>query len=583
MGISLQQYRTTIGLFSGGSRARSNNNNSDSSSISSDSSDNSDSTSINISDSDIFAWLTDNTNDMHHSDYSAFVAKGPWKAYCVMLMYLILMIMAESCKDSMLLMSGVESNPGPQPKDLSRINEILAQLCVNAPEMEPGPRGHSKFAIRDCIRKYDPSISPHTDTNNQKQNKNFTSVDRDVLLKTVEYLGGSDMTDYTKPACINEVITKIDHHLPHSCQICSDEFEIQQGVNSLLDCDRCGRGIHQECLLKHIKHPAAGDNSAAITQVDIIKLVNPLSLPGWRYLCKACDTLVIPSKEMGKYKRRTNVARRNDNQVSFSTDQPTAGASQAADTSHHPTDEVDESGADTPELDFPPVLHRYQDPPDQSETRNNHDNHASPANMSQTPNAPNKRVCKFYLQNKCKYGLTGKGSQGTGCKFSHPKPCNKYTSHGTGPGGCKKGKKCEKFHPRMCRDSLQHQLCQNTNCTYLHTKGTIRTPNNRQNPNHTGHRTEDRYNKQGESSNTNKITPATEEYFLGLIDQIKQELFHVIDQRVLQSATNQSTPLQQSNQIHPHFLKYPNPVPQLPTQLPTQHLPMSYLPQANLY
>ena len=83
--------------------------------------------------------------------------------------------------------------------------------------MEADTKGHSKHAFRDCIRKYDPSTLPHTNKSIFKQSKNFQMIDRSILLRTVEYLNGSDMTDCTKPACINEVITKSDHlHLlPH--------------------------------------------------------------------------------------------------------------------------------------------------------------------------------------------------------------------------------------------------------------------------------------------------------------------------------------------------------------------------------
>ena len=38
------------------------------------------------------------------------------------------------------------------------------------------------------------------------------------------------------------------------------------------------------------------------------------------------------------------------------------------------------------------------------------------------------------------------------------------------------GQKCDKFRPRMCRYSLQKQICHDMNCPFLHRKGTMRTP-----------------------------------------------------------------------------------------------------------
>jgi hypothetical protein len=448
--------------------------------------------------------------------------------------------------------------------------------------MEPGTKGHSKYAIRDCIRKYDPSISPHTDKSNFKQTKNFQSIDRNVLLKTVEYLGGSDMTDYTKPACINEVITKIDHHLPHSCQMCSDEFEIEQGVTSLLDCDRCGRGIHQKCLLRHINHPAADDNSAEVKQADIAKQINPLSLPGWRYLCKACDTLVIPSKETGKYKRI-----KNDKQVSFQTDQPVASVSESGETSQNPpTNEVDVSIADTDpreidisELDLPPVLYRYdQDPPRQSETRNNQ---AKPVNVSQTDNDNNEPpkdmpICRFYLKNICKHGMSGKGITGTQCKYAHPKRCPKFTANGTHQGGCNKGKQCKYFHPPMCRNSLRSRRCTNENCRFVHIKGTKRYDPTLMKPTAAYNDYDKQLNDNSQtyqSGNNVHENVTTRDHFLGVLKDLKHELFQMMDQRLAHHPSKQQLFI--PPQINPVYQQNPRQLLN-PCAVTHQHPQMTY-------
>lgn len=80
------------------------------------------------------------------------------------------------------------------------------------------------------------------------------------------------------------------------------------------------------------------------------------------------------------------------------------------------------------------------------------------------------QTCKYYKQNKCKYGISGDN-----CSHSHPRPCPKLLQHGLDRKlGCTLGKRCPNFHPIICRDSLWHRKCYNRHCTYLHLKGTKR-------------------------------------------------------------------------------------------------------------
>ncbi|KAK3890046.1 hypothetical protein Pcinc_005961 [Petrolisthes cinctipes] len=56
-------------------------------------------------------------------------------------------------------------------------------------------------------------------------------------------------------------------------------------------------------------------------------------------------------------------------------------------------------------------------------------------------------ICRFYKRGVCKYGISGRG-----CKFDHPKPCQRLIQHGPrGNQGCKSGQKCQKYHPMLCR------------------------------------------------------------------------------------------------------------------------------------
>ena len=86
----------------------------------------------------------------------------------------------------------------------------------------------------------------------------------------------------------------------------------------------------------------------------------------------------------------------------------------------------------------------------------------------------NQELCRFYKQNRCKHGISGK-KDGI-CNFQHPKPCKKLLNNGTsGPRGCSKGAKCEDFHPKLCHRSLKERICTIQDCQYIHVKHTRRT------------------------------------------------------------------------------------------------------------
>ena len=78
-----------------------------------------------------------------------------------------------------------------------------------------------------------------------------------------------------------------------------------------------------------------------------------------------------------------------------------------------------------------------------------------------------KKDCRFFLQNRCKFGASGKG-----CAFVHKKICQKFLKNGTdGRFGCNG---CNNFHPKMCRNSRNTKKCFTENCRFIHKKGTLR-------------------------------------------------------------------------------------------------------------
>jgi len=93
------------------------------------------------------------------------------------------------------------------------------------------------------------------------------------------------------------------------------------------------------------------------------------------------------------------------------------------------------------------------------------DQNAGESNTGTLAVNTNIRLCRFYLRNTCKYGISGKG-----CKFSHPKICVKFMEQGF--YGCNSRKLCGKFHPKVCENSFRRMKCENVECNEIHIKGT---------------------------------------------------------------------------------------------------------------
>ncbi|KAL5263425.1 hypothetical protein ACHWQZ_G008708 [Mnemiopsis leidyi] len=91
-------------------------------------------------------------------------------------------------------------------------------------------------------------------------------------------------------------------------------------------------------------------------------------------------------------------------------------------------------------------------------------------------NTKHNKICPLYVQRKCPHGLTGKRLiKNRPCPNQHPKKCRFYSNFGNDKQrGCKNGKECNFFHPKLCKDSVTRRCCLNKNCTYHHLKGTAR-------------------------------------------------------------------------------------------------------------
>ena len=147
-------------------------------------------------------------------------------------------------------------------------------------------------------------------------------------------------------------------------------------------------------------------------------------------------------------------------------------------------------------------------------------------------------ICRFFWNGNCKHGIKGRE-----CKFTHPKPCRKFTQHGTRqPRGCNQGKKCKDFHPKMCISSLRKGECYSESCRYNHVKGTKRKP-----PVGINHMQENLNHKRsanGHAMEFERSKPPGN--FLEVINLLKKEMMDMFNNK-LESIQNQVQQLQQVN------------------------------------
>lgn len=445
MGVSTEQYRAAIGLFmiSRGCKTQP------------------------LQERDMYYDEPD--HDINWSQPAGRVKSTSWKLNAILLVTLVTTMLAKSCMEDMLLISGIEPNPGPaietaeqKEQKIAHQNRIIAELSVNAPN-----------EIRDCIRLYNPAKEYEHHYNKFKAQKKAT------LMSTLNYLKTPIHDKATIRECSHELICTIGTYLPDICRMCDDEFTTKLGETPLITCAKCGQGIHRKCILDHLKLSKDDDHN----REDILDIINPTKLPGLRYLCGACDEELIPStqKQNGNDKKFVIVSdnKRSDTQQ---IDDDTEEDEDIGQTAHNTSQEsLVISGIDMGTSPLAPttrckcqksgILKKALDYgcPEQSNGINRNVNIDIEQNTYAEDTPP---ICRFYRQNRCRH------KNPKDCNYSHPRPCKKLLLHGTKPQrGCTLGKECNSFHPIMCRESLSRGTCYKEDCNKPHVKGTKRTPN----------------------------------------------------------------------------------------------------------
>ena len=409
----------------------------------------------------------------------------------------------------------------------------------------------SQVAFIRCIRQYNPK-------NTNKQHKaEFNKCNKPVLVSTLEYLKVPGQDAFTKPACINTVICRIQNLLPDICNICHKEYCVKLSETSLLTCEICCQGSHNECILH--KMNVSEEDIDAFGQQEATARLNPTGLPGVHYLCGACESSTIPDKEAGMLKRKSTVQNetRDDSQQTQRTED------------EEPEEESTTSTEDHSRLQ-------------QQETQQPPDTASQSGQAEGTCNSPDSRkVCPFYRKGTCRHGLSGKG-----CPNEHPKPCKKLIQHGNkAPNGCTLGRaNCDKFHPKMCHSSITKGICFNKDCRLKHVNGTQRTPT----------AIPETKEKMAQESNTGPDTTDTTQAavqmnipndFLKAIRLLRLELMEAIDTKLAmnmsqapQQPVTSTAPLTVTSQ-NPTGVMPPGMPPGMPMVYPLPgSTPMMYLP-----
>ena len=431
------------------------------------------------------------------------------------------------CHRALLVISGVEQNPGPGADviDTTRKHEdIIAELCTEAPSTE----------IRDCLRSYNPK-------NNIKQHKReFDKSAKPVIVSTLNFLAVTGQDHYTKIACINTLICRIQNLFPDECNLCKAEYCVKREEIPLISCEICGQGSHDKCIREHLGLQE-GDS---LDPENAMKKLNPTKFSGFHYLCGACKADTIPDKEAGLLKRQSTAATDTESEPSASQQPSVENQSETTPENNTGDNTDDEIVTEQPIEDQSQSQHGNREDTQNQSTQGNGDAQGQQAAAQSQPHRtnPTTTICPFYKKGTCRFGSSGRG-----CSQSHPKYCKKLLQHGNkAPNGCTLGRaNCDKFHPKMCHTSLTKGVCYDTNCQSRHVNGTKRTKMDEKNGgqlrNHSSSKdptTKIPGNRKTESGD-----------FLGVLHTLKVEMLEAMDTKIAQYMSVQAPSHQTGNYL----------------------------------
>ena len=455
-------------------------------------------------------------------------------------------VISQQCLAALLVIGGVEQNPGPLKEGDAEKENILASLVINTDD----------DAIKSVLRIYEVGMT----TKDLK--KKLSVPEKEKLVKTMDFLGVPDQESYTKPAVVHNLICRIQNLFPDKCAICNTLYATQLGETPLLECASCGQGAHTDCITKCLG--ITTEELPTFTTEKAKEMMNPHNIPGVHYFCGECTENIVPSRDSGRLKRARahtttidepteevfapeDVQQKNplcqdlQNKGPNSQEDPTTQVhrdetSSIQDLPNHDThNQVPENQHPTNQA----PLHRTpagQDPSRQYQSNQVPASQVTPDHdpSNQEPQNHDRPICKFYRKGTCRHGISGKG-----CPNRHPPACKALIQHGKrGPRGCTNGNKCKEFHPKMCQQSLKARECLTLDCPSRHVAGTKRTTSKR--TNFTG---EVKGKSRGDKLMTDFLEAALQELEIRLMEAMDSKMKTLHNPPTAPAATTSSAPL----------------------------------------
>lgn len=405
----------------------------------------------------------------------------------------------------------------------------------------------SKEALSNLIiLAVDPDIKTVLSKYNQESSsenihRNIYKLNLKDLKKTAKFLNNGEVIDYlsNKTLLTPWIIAQIKNLLPETCQTCGDTYCIEYGMEPTVKCSLCRQGAHEKCVK------------------DFLPEGQIPALVGMQWICCNCEPKIKLLAGTSDTEKKSSVLEVNatvkdtavQTQEKSLTTTPNTATSQV-DTTHGGTilaetaqdkkaanitsPEKSQQQGETKKTTTTPNTTTFQVDTTHGgtlQTKTTQDEKTAqittPENSKQQGETK-KPICIHFRNNKCKYGISGKG-----CDYTHPKLCRKFIAFGHKHlKGCTAGSNCPLFHPKMCHCSMNTGECYKEECRFMHRKGTKRVRKSATTPETSSQQSQAQ--KQTEISTNEQTTTNTQERqnrknqengsFLEIIQQIQRSL-----------------------------------------------------------
>ena len=387
-------------------------------------------------------------------------------------------IISGQCLQALLMISGIEQNPGPVNQ------EILDEL--------------TRKSLDETTKKIIMAYHPGQDLKAQK--RAIGKFKKEELIAALQFLRAPDHSGCNKTELTHNLIVRIQNLLLDTCGLCKEEFNTQLEDNPLLSCEVCGQGSHDPCILKILGQSSPGPHDPT----KIRQMLIPLDIAGVHYLCMSCSNDLIPKEEGGKIKKnKAHDKTDKDESDDDSSDDGDPGDEDESPSGGSAPEIPDDTGTAQPQL--PGAVGASQ-----------------PRAAGPQPGADTRPICPYHKRAQCRHGAEGRG-----CRHRHPQPCKKLIRYGANLlNGCSQGRsKCESWHPSMCPSSMTKGECMDTSCKHWHVIGTKRANRRRNTTSDQQAGTKNQMaSKASRKNDTND--------FLGLLQKWKTDMMQAMDTKI---------------------------------------------------